>query len=128
VLVVTRARLAAARPGSVDDVRAAGRPLVGFSGEMAAEERALKRFMYAKLYHHPVQLEVSGQAGRIIAGLAAAYRADPMLLPPAWRERLPEGEPARTRHMGDFIAGMTDRYAIARYREVVGAVEISEGF
>ena len=128
VLVETRARLAEARPASVDEVRAAGRPLVGFSAEMSADERALKRFMYARLYHHPVQLGISEQAGRIVAGLAAAYRADPFLLPRDWRARLPEGEPERTRHLGDFIAGMTDRYAIARYREVVGPVEISEGF
>jgi dGTPase len=50
------------------------------------------------------------------------------LLPPEWRARLPEAEPARTRHIGDFIAGMTDRYAVARYREAVGAVEMPEGF
>jgi dGTPase len=128
VLVETRRRLAEAAPASVDAVRAAGRPLVGFSPPMAAEERALKRFMYARLYHHPYQLEVSERAGRIVAGLAAAYRADPLLLPADWRERLPEGEPERTRHIGDFIAGMTDRYAVARYREVVGPVEMPEGF
>jgi dGTPase len=50
------------------------------------------------------------------------------LLPPEWRARLPEAEPARTRHIGDFIAGMTDRYAVARYREAVGPVEMPEGF
>ena len=128
VLVETRSRLSEVQPGSVSDVRAAGRPLVGFSAAMAAEERALKKFMYASLYHHPVQIEISEQAGRIIAGLAAAYRADPMLMPAPWRERLPSDEPGRLRHTGDFIAGMTDRYAVARYREVVGPVEISEGF
>jgi dGTPase len=128
LIAETRRRLAEAAPASIEDVRAAGRPLAGFSAGMEAEERALKRFMYARLYHHPVQLDISEQAGRIIAGLAAAYRADPSLLPPGWRDRLPEAEPERTRHIGDFIAGMTDRYALARYREVIGPVEISEGF
>ena len=128
VLVETRVRLAEARPGSVSDVSAAGRPLAGFSAEMAAEERALKKFMYASLYHHPVQLGISEQAGNIVAGLAAAYRADPMLMPAPWHERLPSDEPGRLRHIGDFIAGMTDRYAVARYREIVGPMEISEGF
>jgi dGTPase len=75
-----------------------------------------------------VQLGISEQAGRIIAGLAAAYRTDPGLLPEGWRGRLPAAEPERMRHIGDFIAGMTDRYAIARYREAIGPVEISEGF
>jgi dGTPase len=128
VIDETRARLATARPESVEQVRAAGRPLAGFSDAMAAEERGFKRFMYAKLYHHPRQLAIAEQAGVIVAGLAAAYRAAASLLPPEWRARLPEAEPARTRHIGDFIAGMTDRYAVARYREAVGAVEMPEGF
>jgi dGTPase len=128
VIEETSARLADAQPGTVEQVRAAGRPLAGFSDAMAAEERGFKRFMYAKLYHHPRQLAIAEQAGVIVAGLAAAYRADASLLPPEWRARLPEAEPARTRHIGDFIAGMTDRYAVARYREAVGAVEMPEGF
>jgi dGTPase len=128
VIEETSARLADARPGTVEQVRAAGLPLAGFSDAMAAEERGFKRFMYAKLYHHPRQLAIAEQAGVIVAGLAAAYRADASLLPPEWRARLPEAEPARTRHIGDFIAGMTDRYAVARYREAVGAVEMPEGF
>ena len=64
----------------------------------------------------------------LIAGLFAAYRDDPARLPDEWRASLPEADPARSRHIGDFIAGMTDRYAIARYREVVGPVEMPEGF
>ncbi|SNS19313.1 dGTPase [Sphingomonas laterariae] len=127
LLEETRARLAEVRPASVEDVRAAGRPLVGFSPEMAEQERAFKRFMYARLYHHPSQLQVAAEAGRIVAGLTAAYRADPSLLPAGWREALPEQEPARTRHIADFIAGMTDRYAVARHCDVVGPVEMPEG-
>ncbi len=49
-------------------------------------------------------------------------------MPEEWRNSLPESEPDRSRHISDFIAGMTDRYAIARYREVVGPVEMPEGF
>jgi dGTPase len=58
----------------------------------------------------------------------AAYCADPALLPESWRVRLPEAEPERTRHIADFIAGMTDRYAVARYRELIGPVDIAEHF
>jgi dGTPase len=83
--------------------------------------------MYARLYHHPQQLEVAEQAGHIVAGLAQAYLADPGLLPDRWRAALPADEPERTRHIGDFIAGMTDRYAVARYREVVGPIDMPEG-
>ena len=123
----SRRRIAAANTRSIEDVRAQPGPLIGFSDAMAADERSLKRFMYTSLYHHPRQRAVAEQARAIVAGLAEAYLADGALLPPAWRARLPAEEPARTRHIGDFIAGMTDRYAVARYREAVGPVEMPEG-
>jgi dGTPase len=128
VLVETRGRLAAARVARVDEVRAADAALVGFSDEMAADERVLKRFMYEKLYHHPRQLAVAEIAGTVVSGLFKAYAAEPETLPANWCATLPEGEPERARHIGDFIAGMTDRYAAARYRDRVGPIELPEGF
>ncbi len=124
----TRARIAGSGVASVDDVRAAGRALVGFSDRLRVEERDLKRFMYANLYHHPVQIEAAGAAHAVVSGLMATYRADPGALPAEWSERLPAGEPDRSRHIADFIAGMTDRYAITQYRKVVGPVDMPEGF
>lgn len=124
----TRARIAASGVETVSDVRAAGRTLVGFSDAMRDGERELKRFMYANLYHHPRQLAAADAAHGVVSGLFAAYRADPQALPGEWRDRLPAGEPARSRHIADFIAGMTDRYAVSRYREVVGAIDLPEGF
>ncbi len=128
VLVETRRRLADAGVSRVDDVRAAGRPLAGFSQAMQADERTLKAFMYANLYHHPRQVAVAELAAMIISGLYAAYVADPGALPESWRLSLPDSDPARGRHIGDFIAGMTDRYAAARYRELVGPVDLPDGF
>jgi len=128
VLVETQRRLDGARPVSVAAVRGAGETLVGFSTEMRAAERSLKTFMYAHFYHHPAQRAVAAQAGHIVTGLVAAYRADGDLLPLGWRERLPADDPTRARHIADFVAGMTDRYAISRYREVVGPIEMPEGF
>lgn len=124
----TRARIAESNVQSVDEVRAAGRCLAGFSDEMRDAERGLKRFMYDNLYHHPSQLAAADAAQAVIAGLFGAYAGDPTLLPAEWREALPAEEPWRSRHIADFIAGMTDRYAIARYREVVGKLELPEGF
>jgi dGTPase len=124
----TRARIAASGVGSSDDVRAAGRALVGFSDAMRTEERDLKRFMYANLYHHPVQLAAASAAHGVVSGLFAAYRDDPATLPEAWRTRLPADEPWRSRHIADFIAGMTDRYAVTQYRQVVGPVTMPDGF
>jgi dGTPase len=128
LIAATRERLAAHRIESVEDVRAAGEALAAFSAEMREEERLLKRFMYANLYHHRRQLEAAGVAHGIVAGLYAAYDADPAAMPAEWRERLPADEPWRSRHIADFIAGMTDRYAIARYRDVVGPIDLPEGF
>ena len=124
----TRRRVADAGVEQVEDIRAAGQCLAGFSAEMREAERELKRFMYASLYHHPRQLEAARMAGDLVAGLFEAYRADPALMPADWHGRLPAEEPARSRHIADFIAGMTDRYAVARYREAVGPIDLPEGF
>jgi dGTPase len=130
VLVTSRARIAASGITTSDDARAAGQTLIGFSDAMQADERALKIFMYAKLYHHPRQLAVAAQAHSIIAGLYAAYADDPRALPDGWRDAaMAAGDgDARAHQIGDYIAGMTDRYAIARYREHVGPVDMGDVF
>lgn len=124
----TRQRLRDLAIESVEDVRAAGQVLAMFSESMRDAERDLKRFMYANLYHHPSQLAAAEGAEMVVAGLFDAYASDPERLPEEWRIGLPETDPWRSRHVADFIAGMTDRYAIARYREVVGPVDLPEGF
>ncbi|MBO9714327.1 deoxyguanosinetriphosphate triphosphohydrolase [Sphingomonas sp.] len=124
----TRGRIEGLGIDSAADVRAAGQAIAAFSDPMREAERGLKRFMYANLYHHPNQLTAADAARAIVSGLFAAYRADPGLMPEEWRAALPEAEPGRSRHIADFIAGMTDRYAIARYREAVGEIELPEGF
>lgn len=128
LIAETRARVADSGVETLDEVRASGHCLARFSDAMREEERRLKRFMYANLYHHPRQLAAAAAARTIVSGLFAGYADDPRLLPDGWRETLPEAEPARSRHIADFIAGMTDRYAIARYREVVGPIDLPEGF
>jgi dGTPase len=120
VIQTTRARLATERIETVDDVRAAGKPLGGFSPELAEQERSLKAFMYANLYHHPTQVMAAEQASVIISELFAAYAKDTSLLPDTWRATLPETEPQRSRHISDFLAGMTDRYATNCHRAIFG--------
>lgn len=128
LIAETRQRIAESGVTSVDDVRAAGQCLVGFSPEMREAERDLKRFMYANLYHHPRQLAAADAAHGIVSGLFAVYRDDPATIPEEWRERLPAEDPDRSRHIADFIAGMTDRYAVSRYRDLVGPIDLPEGF
>jgi len=124
----TQRRIAESGVKSVADVRAAGRALCGFSPAMRNAERDLKRFMYANLYHHPRQLAAADAAHGIVSGLFAVYRDDPLTIPEEWRERLPTEDPHRSRHIADFIAGMTDRYAVSRYRDLVGPIDLPEGF
>lgn len=120
VIEETGVRIAASGVRSVADVRAANVALCGFSDALSSEERALKRFMYERLYYHPEQLATAERAREIVAGLFAGYAADPAALPASWRETLPDSEPARARHIADFIAGMTDRYAIESYAKLTG--------
>jgi dGTPase len=122
VLAETVRRVMEAGVQTIDEVRSAGRQLAGFSDALAAEERELKDFLYARLYGSPELEAVRLEAERIVTNLAAAYRDDPSLLPEPWR-----GEGDRThqlRTIGDFIAGMTDRFAIARHEELVGPVNL----
>ena len=126
VLVETGRRVAEAGVETIDDVRAAGRPLAGFSSQFAEEERALKRFLYDRLYNSPSLTGVRKEAQRVVANLAKAYRDDPELLPDGWVQGT--DETARLRAIADFIAGMTDRFAIARHEELVGPVSLPDRF
>jgi dGTPase len=117
VLAETEAR--AAGLGSVDEVRAAGRQLAGFSAAMAPRERALKRFLHARMYDAAEVKAVRVEAQAILAQLFAAYRADPDLLPEQWRPGT-DDPVAVVRRIGDFIAGMTDRYAVRRWEDLFG--------
>ena len=104
----------------VMEVRAAAGPTAAFSPAMADAERDFKRFLYDKLYFHPAQVETSRMAGAVIAELFAAYAADPSLMGAERLARLPEAEPARSRHIAGYIAGMTDRFALSRHEEICG--------
>ncbi|MEV4936174.1 deoxyguanosinetriphosphate triphosphohydrolase [Sphingobium sp. LSP13-1-1.1] len=125
LIAATRANIAAAGVETVDDVRRAGATLVAFSPELAAQERDLKRFMYATLYHHPSQLAAADRARVIVTDLFRAYQADPKLMPPEWRDDCATLEPQRSRHIADFIAGMTDRYAEKRHAEIFGELALA---
>jgi dGTPase len=108
-------------------VRAAGRPLAGFSDALAAEEKSLKAFLHARMYEAPEVQAVRGQAQAILAALFAAYRDEPDLLPAEWRPA--SNDPvAVARTICDFMAGMTDRYAVRRYQALIGPVTLPEGF
>jgi len=118
--VIAETRRRTAGMTSADDVRAAGQASACFSPAIAESERAFKRFMYDKLYHHPEQLATAERARAVTAELFAAYSQEPRYLDEDWYARLPEHEPQRSRHIADFIAGMTDRFAISRHAQIYG--------
>ena len=71
---------------------------------------------------HAEQLATAERAREVTATLFAAYAADPSLMGPGWAERLREAEPERSRHIADYLAGMTDRFAISAYQRITGVV------
>lgn len=105
---------------SVSDVREAGRQLAGFSPAMAAQERRLKTFMYERLYYHAEQVSAAERARDVVARLFAAYAQDARLMPADWQARLPDREPHRARVIADFIAGMSDRFAMQSVSQIYG--------
>lgn len=120
LIAASQQRIAAAGVESAADARAAGRRLVDFSEEMAGHETGLKRFMYANLYLSDAQLAEAERARLVVAGLFAAYRDRPELMGEGWHACVPSEEPDRSRHIGDYIAGMTDRFAERCYEGIHG--------
>jgi dGTPase len=110
-----------------DEARRAGHALVAFSDGLLGEERSLKAFLHARMYDAPPVVAVRNEAQRVLAGLFEAYRENPTRLPPEWRPASAEAVRV-VRAIGDFMAGMTDRYAIRRHQELVGPVNLPEGF
>lgn len=118
VIETTAQRIKDAGILTADDVRGAGLMIGGFSDEMAAKERTLKKFMYANLYNHVEQMEAADNARVVVAELVTAYCNKPELMPESWAATLPSGEPDRIRHIADFMAGMTDRYASNSHKDI----------
>lgn len=116
-LVETSAeRLREAAPQSIEDVRQ-GPPLIRFSDRMRAETTALKRFLYANLYRHFQVNRMRVKASRIVRELFDAFMTDPVLLPPDYQAA--DGDTLKqARKIADYIAGMTDRYAIREHRRI----------
>jgi dGTPase len=114
VIDATRARLAEHRPDSAAAVRQLP-ALLGFSPAMQAASRQLKRFLFRQLYRHPQVVETTERAQRVVRELFAAYVAEPALMPADYA-----AAPDLQRAVCDYIAGMTDRYAIGEHARITG--------
>jgi dGTPase len=117
----TQRNLAESKVQSIDDVREAGRPLVVMSDAVAAEHRALKRFLNRHLYRHEKKLEDARRAQQTLRDLFDAYLADASRMPAEFAAKAAATDEAgRARVVADYIAGMTDRFAIAEHRRLTG--------
>ena len=124
VLIETRRRLKDAALGSVADIRALGRPVVAFSEHMAATDRTVKAFLYKRMYEHWRLNRSHSKARRVVADLFGLLFAEPNCLPSPWRERAELAGPhARARLVADYIAGMTDRFALDEHRRLFNLYE-----
>jgi dGTPase len=119
VVSEARGRLAAAKPTSVDDVRNHGEVLIGFSADVAQAEAEIKAFLKLHMYRHPRVMRVMGEAEQILFDLFARYQKVPGDLPAEW---LPpdsrDNEAECARRIGNFIAGMTDRFALTEHQRL----------
>ena len=120
--VIAQTLAATAGLSSPEDVRAADRMLAGFSPAMFERERRLKTFMYDRLYYHAQQVEAGDKARDVVTRLYAAYDQDPGLMGGEWSADFPDEQPRRSRRVADYIAGMTDQFALEQCRNIYGRV------
>ncbi len=119
LLAETRSRIAESGVASADDVRRHDRAVVAFSDGMVADLAALKKFLFANLYRHYKVNRMTSKARRVVRDLFDLLLAEPNCLPPHWQAQAGEpGSLATARLVGDYIAGMTDRYAIDEHRRL----------
>ncbi|MBL8587246.1 MAG: deoxyguanosinetriphosphate triphosphohydrolase [Methylobacteriaceae bacterium] len=116
-LAESRRRLAAAAPRSVAAIRALDAPVVAFSPAMRAADAAIKAFLYPNMYRHPRVMRVRARADDVLRDLFRRFMQRPQDLPEEWRPT-DDGEPGRARAVADYVAGMTDRYALAEHRRL----------
>ena len=124
VLAVAQARLAAAQPQSAAEIRAMDGPIIRFSKPLYQNLKAIKSFLFQRMYRAPSVVAERQRVTRIVHDLFPAYLADPALLPPDWQGDVAaaEGDETRlARIVLDYVAGMTDRFAILEHDRVFGA-------
>ena len=123
VLAVSRARLARAEPADAQAVRELGAPVVDFSAPMKAELRQLRDFLFHKMYRAPSVMDQRAHVTRVVEDLFSLFMNRPELLPGEWRADIEAAggeEPALARVVADYVAGMTDRFALQEHTRLLG--------
>ncbi|MBX9931103.1 MAG: deoxyguanosinetriphosphate triphosphohydrolase [Methylobacterium sp.] len=118
VIAESRRRIEALAPRSVEDIRRAGEPMVAFSPAIVEADAEIKTFLFARMYRHPGVLSVRAKADIIVADLFRTFTADPAAMPEEWRTGLDDSPSRLARRVADYIAGMTDTYAVLAHRQL----------
>ncbi len=122
VLITSRRLLLEANPGSVAEIRGLGAPVIRFSDRLWGELKEIRRFLFTRMYRAPSVVEMRERVTIVVDDLFAAYLAEPALLPGEWRAdvaRAPD-QRALARLVADYIAGMTDRFALQEHARLNG--------
>ncbi|MEL6953358.1 MAG: deoxyguanosinetriphosphate triphosphohydrolase [Pseudomonadota bacterium] len=122
VIAVARARLADVAPESVQDVRRAGQAVVDLSPGLRADLQVIRDFLFERMYRAPAVVKMRAEVTGVVRDLFAFYRTAPEHLPKQWRKdvELAEGETELARLVSDYIAGMTDRFALQCHERFIG--------
>lgn len=122
VIAESEARIAALAPGDADAIRRAGAPVVAFSQAIAAADQAIKGFLYPNMYRHPRIGVIRKEAADVVRDLFVRFKAQPQAMPAEWAAGSGElGEARLARRVSDYIAGMTDSYALDEHRRLFDA-------
>ncbi|NLS03494.1 deoxyguanosinetriphosphate triphosphohydrolase [Rhizobium sp. P32RR-XVIII] len=120
VIAVAQERLARLKPRSVDDIRAANGAIATFSEEMSETDKQIKQMLFKRIYRHPEIMRIRAGAAQIVTDLFAAYMANPKEMQSHyWVDHISGlADAPKARHVGDYLAGMTDTYAISAHRRL----------
>ncbi|MGJ8606145.1 MAG: deoxyguanosinetriphosphate triphosphohydrolase [Marivita sp.] len=127
VITVTQANLKDLAPNTPEDIRAAGRMMVQFSPSLWSDLKVIRTFLFHRMYRAPDVVEMRAQVTRVINELFPLFMADPSVLPKQWRKDVAEiqSETELARIVSDYIAGMTDRFALQEHARLTGTDVIS---
>ena len=126
VIVVAQNRLAAAQPQSVEEIRAMGTTVIRFSKPLYQELKAVRSFLFHRMYRAPSVMAVRAQVTRVVDDLFPLFLRDPGLLPGEWAADVAAAadEVALARVVADYVAGMTDRFAIQEHARLMGCAPV----
>ena len=128
VIVEALGRLEALAPASADDIRRASAPVVGFSEAFVRADAEIKETLRLRVYRHDKVMDVMNAAEEMVSRLFAHYMSEPAAMPGEWQMPAGASETEQARNVADFLAGMTDHYAMAEHARLFGSIRPASSF